>query len=724
MTATESNSLIWRHQSNEYVFEWDVRSDRAQLRRDLDAALIWEGSLLPLFWLKLDGDKLKCVKLSLPNGGSVSQEDSISLKLVLGDVASGELHVTKMPHGIRFQKLVLQWSITPVPAIIGMYFGASPLTPAQRDIVPSLEVPFWPDWSCEGFCIPSAKGAPIQSFFRRWDFGHATIPLGSFGPSLGTPYAAAYPRPLLAAAMGSDAGWLSVGPGAMPDAALSVQIRSATAMLHWLYREDLWGMESASREWNEPLRLCWAGTALESYQHLFQTFEIAPQTPAAHQRSSVNSWGSFKIGDFDIRKIADRSADDIAAEILVIDDLWETFNGSGMPALFRFPRFDADLQYARSKGLKLGFWQSVGWVDDWSAVGLTHDDVLCGPDGIPRRANWAMSPHLSGPVHYCLDPSSPKVREFLRTRTQRIMRQFEPALLKLDFGYGLPGPDVAVARDRRLRGERMGFELTRLITDAAKEINPNVTIQYYGIHPLMSRVTDIVALDDLGDAGIWEASGHAEWSIWATLVGSTGTAIMASSGYNWNDDEEILLNTLVIGAPGCVLPLKAATDQALSPARLLHRRALSCWHRRTTQWRPLWLDSEPGRINAAPHLACWGRLETFQGREYLTALALRMTELRHAPPSQLGVDGWEGRWGLIAQDDRSIQSSSQLACIPMDAGWIELDMEFPNPRVAAVTMEGEAPASEARVDQNKIRIEVSPERIHQIQGYLVTRPPN
>ena len=59
---------------------------------------------------------------------------------------------------------------------------------------------------------------------------------------------------------------------------------------------------------------------------------------------------------------------------------------------------------------------------------------------------------------------------------------------------------MAVSRDPALRGERMGYELNRIIVEAAREINPAVTIQYYSVHPLMSSITDIVALDDLGDA--------------------------------------------------------------------------------------------------------------------------------------------------------------------------------------------------------------------------------
>ncbi|WP_147306761.1 hypothetical protein [Paenibacillus taihuensis] len=50
-----------------------------------------------------------------------------------------------------------------------------------------------------------------------------------------------------------------------------------------------------------------------------------------------------------------------------------------------------------------------------------------------------------------------------------------------------------------------------IIYDAAKSVDPDITIIYYGIHSLMRSVSDLVNLDDLGDAGDsaeHEAAGH------------------------------------------------------------------------------------------------------------------------------------------------------------------------------------------------------------------------
>jgi hypothetical protein len=607
-------------------------------------------------------------------------QDLLSLRFA--DLATGELTVRRYPEGIRFQRLAIHWK-QPAPAVIALYFGTALLTVEQRAMVPSLDLPFWPDWEADGFAIPSAKGGPIQSFFRRWDFGNANIPLGSFGPSMGTPYAAAYPRPLYSAAMGGPNGWVAFGPGAVPDAALTLRIRSSNAALEYLYREDLWGAQKgADRVWDEPFRLFWAHDAWDAYLRLFQSFPAEPASAPAHQETHWNSWGNFRENHYGLRELADQVADHVGAKILVLDDGWETNRSSGIPNLSRYPNFFDDLAYIRKKGLELGFWQACGWVDEPEASGLLPEDLVRGADGVPRRVNWAMSTQVE-PHHYVLDPSSPRALEFLRQRTLRIMRELKPSLLKLDFGYGLPGPDVAVPSDPAMRGERFSYTLLKTIADAAREIDPSVTIQYYGIHPLMAPIEDLITLDDLGDAGGQEAVGHGEWSIWAALAGVQGRAINASSGYDWSADTDVLLDTAIIGAPGGVLPLGEAAPPGLN---LNHRRALVQWYRRTTLWKPLWLNSEKGALGREPRPRCLGRLEPIRGEDRLTALVLRP---EGAGENEMDVPGlgkvrWQGRWAIIAQDEETLAASRRLACIPFDGGSLRLPRTSSPAQVVAV----------------------------------------
>ena len=662
-----------------YDLTWDMQTDYAAVKTHSGGREIWHGSLLPALWVQsADGSRryLKAEVVSIVR-------DCLSLRF--SDLATGELTVRRYPEGIRFERLEVHWK-QPAPAVIALYFGTALLTAEQRAMVPSLELPFWPDWEADGFGIPSAKGGPIQSFLRRWDFGDANVPLGSFGPAMGTPYAAAYPRPLYSAAMGGPDGWVAFGPGAIPDGALTLRIRSSNAELEYLYREDLWGTrKDAGRVWDEPFRLFWAHDAWDAYLRLFQSFPSTPPSAAAHQQSYWNSWGNFREKHFGLRELADNVANEIGAKILVIDEGWETYDSSGIPNLSRYPNFLDDLAYIRKKGLELGFWQACGWVDEPEAGGLVPEDLVRGTDGVPRRVNWAMSTQAEL-HHYVLDPSSPRAREFLRQRTLRIMRELKPSLLKLDFGYGLPGPDVAAPRDPALRGERFSYTLLKIIADAAREVDPSVTIQYYGIHPLMAPIEDLITLDDLGDAGGQEVAGHGEWSIWAALAGAQGRAINASSGYDWSADNEVLLDTAVIGAPGAVLPLPAGGETPAPSLNFNHRRALVQWYRHTTLWKPLWLNSEKGAIEREPRPRCFGRLEPIRAEDRLTALVLRP---EGAGDNELDVPGlgkvhWQGRWALIAQDDEPLAASHRLACIPFDGGYLRLPRPSSPARVMAV----------------------------------------
>jgi hypothetical protein len=585
--------------------------------------------------------------------------EAFRIHLDFEGAAAGWLDVVTGAQFVRFSRLELSWTKEPVP-IQGLHFGMSELPPERIAAAPDGVSRFWPDWRAEGFCVPGAKGNPGQSFWRSWDMGNAVLPLGSFGPSMGTPYAAAFPRPLLAAAMGGSAGWLSFGPGVIPAAALILDIQASSARLRYWMREDLWGGKTCV--WEEPLRLAWAESGWDALASLFATFEVKAEPSPHAQRSQWGTWGDFKEGRFDLDVQIERAAE-VGAEDLQIDDLWETWNSSGVVERSRFPELERQLSAARARKIQPALWMSIGWVDKPEEAGLEPRDLLCRRDGLPVLAHWGFDPRTSQHMHYCLDPSSEKAREFLRTRTHRVMRELQPGMLKLDFGYGLPSPDAAAPRDPAFRGERLCYELLNIIRNAAREVNPRVVIEYYGIHPLMRSVYELLSLDDMGDMGEHEVSGHHQRSAWAALAGVQDVGMMAASGYYWNEFDEMLLNSAVLGAPGACLPEMDSRGKSRSARITSLFRALSKWHRRTVGWTPLWLNSHKGDLRHEPYLRCWGRLEGGK----LSALILR--EGGEQPDlSRWGIAGWKGRWALIVQDDRDLAESAVAACIPFDEG--------------------------------------------------------
>jgi len=360
------------------------------------------------------------------------------------------------------------------------------------------------------------KGGTPQSYFRMWDFGQANIALGSFGPSMGSPYGAAYPRPLLYAGMGSDDGFVALGAGSIPDGAMSLRVQSTRGCFQYVYNEDIWGvLPGRIRVWDEPLRICLGDNAWMAFKRYYHSFPFQNVVRTAAPMPVWNSWGMWGQKKYLTRPIIDFTQR-IGAGITVWDDPWEASQGAGKPNLKKFPHFFEDIAYARSKGIETGIWETVGWIADPFAAGLSAGDLITDRKGRPCKANWNFDP--AGESYYCLDISSARVREFIRQRTTHIMQTVKPAVIKLDFGYGLPSPMMGVPRNPGYRGERYAYKLTQLISAAAKSINPGVIIQYYSISPLWLKNVDLVAMDDQGDLWYDIARGHGAWSIWGSLL--------------------------------------------------------------------------------------------------------------------------------------------------------------------------------------------------------------
>ncbi|MGX5682759.1 hypothetical protein [Schumannella luteola] len=639
-----------------YLFQLDESCGAASLSPAEGEVPVWTGTLYPALHVQdAAGSRRTLHADGTPDGAAV--------RLDFGGEASGSLTLRETDYGVELADLELDLRGL---ALVDILLGASALTDEQRTRVSDPEFPEWPDFRAGAVCVPSARPAPPASILRRWDLGQATVPLGLFGPALGSPYGAAFPRPVYAAAFGDDRGWFLAGAGEVPDAALTLEMRGTSGALRWRYREDLWAPPTGSRRWPSFARLSWGPTAVAAFDSYFRSFERGrPDASPAAAASAWNSWGDFRRDNFDV-PAAVAAAVGLEAEGYVLDDGWETSESSGLPRTDRFPDLHSTADGVRAAGLEVGFWQSVGWIVDLEEAGLGPDDLIPGVDGTPRTANWGMDPRDA--AHWALDPSSPRTRAFLERRMRRIIREYRPSVIKLDFGYGLPGPDTGAPRDPAYRGERLGDALYRILADAAREEDPGVMIQLYGIHPLHAQIADLIALDDMGDHGDHaEAEGHRHWSVWAALLGAHGVVVNGSSGYFWDQDGEVVLDTAVLGSPGAVLPL-FDERQRPTPRQLARRRAINRWHRTTSRWDPLWLDSELGRIDVQPRVASWGRVEP---GGVLAALCLRAESAGRLDDPALASLAHSGDWALVSLDGAGVFEGA-TAVIPVTSGVLEL----------------------------------------------------
>jgi len=706
----------WTYNSGNLQLQWDLSKDKAKLISTASNAGIWQGSLLPSFWVLVNQQK-QFVKASVVAAQSVVKPEALHLNLRIGHLGTGVLDITSEPWGVSFNHLEISWT-GKAPAILEMYFGASSVSEDSSAVSPTWDRPFMGDWQSFGYCIPGAKGGTVQSYFRMWDFGQASIALGSFGPSLGSPYGAAYPRPLYYAAMGSDAGYMVAGAGSVPDAVMMLRVQSTSSCLQYIYREDLWGGPAGSkRTWKQPLRLTMGGNAYAAMERYYQSFP--GRTNTSHPATAIwNTWGMWRDKNYVIRPLAD-FARSISSEILVLDDPWESKQGSGTPNLQKFPDFFEDLQYIRSQGMEVGVWETIAWISDPYSSGLTLKDLLLKKDGKPCRANWNFSPWSGG--YYCMDISSQKVQQFIRERTTQIMKTVHPALIKLDFGYGCPDPSVTAPRDPAYRGERYSYELVKLISEAAKAVDPNVTIMYYSLSPLWAPVTDLVSMDDQGDLWYDIKKGHQEWSIWASLLSSKNIAVNGSSSYDWSQDDEVLMNTCIIGSPGGVLP-SVVNQQPANPAYINRRLAVHEWFRRTTTWHPLWLNSFTGSLNAPPALHCWGRQEMSGKDSILTSLVLRDTVNQSLlNDSYVTHLRWTGQWALIAQDTAAISQSKKLAVIPFSEGEMAIPYDTKPSVVKKLSTGGVTSDEQWQWQNGKVFIRMTKEMLDHTAGFLIER---
>lgn len=710
------------YRQDNLVFSWDPVQDSARVSLSTDGAVIWQGSLLPSFWLEADHHKVfvKAVVTAMPNasgpGRNTSGPGELELPLQIGSLGRGTLMVTTEKWGIRFRQLNVTWTSVP-PAIIEMYFGASDKAVKGSPVWPTWDRPFLPDWNAFGYCIPGAKEGPAQSYFRNWDFGLTNIALGSYGPSMGVPYGAAYPKPIYFAGMGSDDGFIALGAGSIPDAALSMRVEATRGCFQYVYNEDIWGAPKGSqRIWAEPLRITLGSSAWMAFANYYRSFPTRPAGEVQPPVSFFNTWGLWREKKYTIPPIAD-FAKQLGTAMLVLDDGWEISQGSGRPNKDRFPQLMDNLKTLHDSGMTHGLWETLGWISDTAAAGLTSADLIVDRHGRPCKANWNFDP--TSVSFYCLDISSAKAREFLQQRTIRQMEELKPSLLKLDFGYGLPSPYMGVPRDPGYRGERQSAALIQLIADAARSVNPRVTIMYYSISPLTLGGIDLVSLDDQGDLWYDIAGGHGEWSIWASLLSDRNVGISGSSGYKWEPDDEVVLNTAVIGCPGASLPITQPDGRPIRDKYFCRRLAINKWYRRTLRWQPLWLNSSTGDLEGPPRLRCWGRREIQGSDSILTSLALRGEPAQNAGDPVLGRLDWKGRWALISQDDKDIFTSSLLALIPFDPGELTLPRAVRPAAVTRLGKAGESPFEQWEWNNGRLTIHISEAQLENTAGFLI-----
>jgi len=233
LAATADGATPWTSRTGDYALSWDLHADVAQLVQTSTGRSVWHGPLLPGFWLQAPGGERRFVKAEVDPASIAPGPAGGTLGLRLPGMGGGALRFSVEAWGIRFHELRVTWDGTP-PAILGLYFGSAPLTEEQRTVVPSLELPFWPVGVPKVTAFPVAKAVRCRasSAIGTWPRHISTGQLWPFSRD-------ALRRGISAASLqrchGGQDGWVAFGPGTIPDAALTFEIRATTGTLHYLY---------------------------------------------------------------------------------------------------------------------------------------------------------------------------------------------------------------------------------------------------------------------------------------------------------------------------------------------------------------------------------------------------------------------------------------------------------------------------------------------------------
>jgi hypothetical protein len=105
--------LTWTYQDGDHVFEWDLQHDKAVVKSLKHQSVIWQGSLLPAFWLKtVNGGNMFVETTVVPERSAVTNNGA-SLVLDAGVLGKGRLTISKETWGIRFSELAIKWNDRP-----------------------------------------------------------------------------------------------------------------------------------------------------------------------------------------------------------------------------------------------------------------------------------------------------------------------------------------------------------------------------------------------------------------------------------------------------------------------------------------------------------------------------------------------------------------------------------------------------------------------------------
>ena len=398
----------------------------------------------------------------------------------------------------------------------------------------------------------------------------------------------------------------------------------------------------------------------------------AEDVPASAFLPQFDTWGDQihrraildRFDETHLREIyAAFRASGLTSKLFVIDDKWEHTYGAArarpraIPALHRVAR-----RGPRRRASASASGRRFRAARDFRALGLTEDAVLMTPDGAPyverqRKRSW-----------YIFDPTNADAAAYLAGRARHLVRTYRPAMVKIDFGYEIPLPDVAGPHDASQGGERLLLRFLEVIVGAIKQEDPAIAILYYCLTPLLNQYLDQTGADDMWmSRGAYDAC-FAKRALLSSWCGSFGVVPYGSSGYDWRSAEEIWLDTAIIGAPGIIAPISVADEYGdrLTPGLAARYNGIARITRTNPNYNVECYDADLHDPAAGPRARSWARIE--DGR----AVVITLRPAAGGTARVAGIAEADGRAVIASLTDAGIGASAALAIVPFDAGRVSV----------------------------------------------------
>lgn len=548
--------------------------------------------------------------------------------------------------------------------------------------------------------VPGGRQDPETAIFRTAELRDTTFFVGCFGT--GATYHQQWALPHYLVCCYNDAGAPSLPPaaciglGGVPDGAAQVRVDRGRFCYELVVRGDLWPYRrgagphrfdtplvfAVGDDWYDAGRRYFDALAEEGYA----TKRGRGELPASVFWPQYDTWGDQGarrafLERFDeecLREIyADFRASGLRSRLFVIDDKWEGVYGSLEHDDVRFPRFRELLDEIRADGHEIGLWTAFPRCEDYRALGLSESAVLMTPDGAPylqeqRKRSW-----------YVFDPTDAGAAAYLAERARHLVWTYRPKLVKIDFGYEIPTPDVAGPHDASQGGERLFQRFLEIIAGALKDADLEVAVLYYCLTPLFGRYLDQCGTDDLWMSRGQYDRGFAKRALLSAWCGGFGVVPYGSSGYDWRSIEEIWLDSAIIGTPGVIAPLAGDEYGAkLTPSQAARYNGIARITRTDPRYEIALYDADLRDPQAGPAARSWARIE---GGEPVVVVV----RPRDAVPAETPLVTADCRVAVASLSDEGIATAPAIGIVPFDDGRVTVRRTRPGtPHVRGYLLDG------------------------------------